>query len=73
MNTTRTSAASSVATFMLVPAARAGLTRLVRHLLAHGADPCTRGRDGRTALDHAREKGRGDVVLELLLARGGVR
>ena len=37
----------------------------VRLLLAAGADPTITGRDGLTALEHARNRGHGDIVRAL--------
>ena len=52
---------------VLMSAAASGDVQSVKALLAHGADPSVRGADGKSALDHARERNRQDVV-EILAA-----
>ena len=51
-------------------AAASGDAESVKALLAHGADASARGADGKSALDHARERNRQDVVV---LLDGAVR
>lgn len=60
-----------VVTLLLPEAARTGNARLVRYLLRQGAEPSPPTAAGPTPLQSAIAAGRGDVVLELLLA--GVR
>jgi len=50
---------------VLMSAAASGDAESVRALLAHGADAMARGADGKSALDHARERDRKDVVAFL--------
>ena len=47
---------------VLMSAAGSGDVESVKALLAHGADAGARGADGKSALDHARERNRQDVV-----------
>jgi ankyrin repeat protein len=53
-------------------AARLGRERAAALLLARGARPSVLAGDGRTALDHAEERGH-DAVAALLRQHGGVR
>ena len=50
---------------VLMSAAASGDAASVTALLAHGADALARGTDGKSALDHARERNRQDVVALL--------
>lgn len=47
---------------VLMSAAGSGDVESVKALLVHGADAGARGADGKSALDHARERNRQDVV-----------
>lgn len=61
----------STANFLLPEAARAGRAQLVRYLVGRIAEPTVRREATSAALRAALMAGRGDVVLELLVA--GVR
>lgn len=50
---------------VLMSAAASGDAESVKALLAHGADASARGTDGKSALDHARERNRPGVVVLL--------
>jgi hypothetical protein len=53
----------------LIPAGERGHVAMVRALLDSGADPAIADGDGVTALEHARERGYGEMVT--MLERAG--